>query len=217
MTQRATRARPRLGGTLLARSSSWTIVHEEDVMKRLLVAIAAVIVAMGAQVGETRAAAALQHLHGHINSINGSHVAFHTDDGRVLDVNMADVNANVRRELAPNDRITVIGTPDTRRNEFRARFIQDEGRSASGAASPRFDDVAAERIHGRVQSIHGSTLTLRADDGRLMTVDVPKVSSTVRSALKTGEPITIVGRPERPRFAARSIEVDRNGHVVIAP
>jgi hypothetical protein len=192
-------------------------------MKRLLVAIAAVVLAAAApQPGESHGAAAqkhpgLQHLHGHINSIDGSHVAFHTDDGRVLDVNTADVNPNVRRSLAPNERITVIGVPDTKRNQFRARFVQQEGRVASGSASPRFADTDAERIHGRVESIHGSTLTLRADDGRLMTVDVPSVSSRIRQALRTGEAVTIVGRPERPRFAARSVEVDRSGSVVIAP
>jgi hypothetical protein len=50
-----------------------------------------------------------------------------------------------------------------------------------------------QRIHGRVQSISGEQLTLRADDGRMLTVEMGTVSQAIRQALQPGEGVTVIG------------------------
>jgi uncharacterized protein DUF4214 len=70
-----------------------------------------------------------------------------------------------------------------------------------------------QRIHGHVQAVQGNQLTLKADDGRLLTVDVSQVSQSVRGALTPNEAVTIVGFPatEPNRFTARYIAQDGAG------
>jgi len=52
-----------------------------------------------------------------------------------------------------------------------------------------------QRVHGQVQSIQGNTLRFRADDGRVMSVDVASVAANVRQALTQGEGVTVIGHP----------------------
>jgi hypothetical protein len=61
----------------------------------------------------------------------------------------------------------------------------------AGARDRRRADWA--RIHGVVQSVQGSTLRLRAADGRTLSVDMSKVAGNIRSGLTQGEPVTVIG------------------------
>jgi len=49
-----------------------------------------------------------------------------------------------------------------------------------------------QRIHGKIQSIEGSTLKFETDDGRALTVDVSRVESRVRRGLTPGEGVTVI-------------------------
>ena len=48
-----------------------------------------------------------------------------------------------------------------------------------------------QKIHGSVQSVSGSTLTLRTDDGRQLSVDMGKVSPEIQQSLRGGEGVTV--------------------------
>lgn len=76
-----------------------------------------------------------------------------------------------------------------------------------------------QRIHGHVQAVQGNQLTLKADDGRVLTVDVSQVSQSVRGALTPNEGVTIVGFPanEPNRFTARYIAQDEAGRAAGTP
>ncbi len=50
-----------------------------------------------------------------------------------------------------------------------------------------------QRIHGKIESVQGSSLSFRADDGRVLTVDTSQVAPGVRSALTQGEGVTVIG------------------------
>jgi hypothetical protein len=70
-----------------------------------------------------------------------------------------------------------------------------------------------QRIHGQVQSIQGTQLTFKTDDGRTLTVDTSQVSAPVRQALTPNLAATVIGfRGDQPnRFTARYIQQDNAG------
>jgi hypothetical protein len=68
-------------------------------------------------------------------------------------------------------------------------------------------------IHGVVQSVQGNQLTLKADDGRMVNVDISQVSQSVRGAMHPNMGVSISGFPSAPqdRFTARYITQDQAG------
>ena len=66
------------------------------------------------------------------------------------------------------------------------------GASATVAASSSSTNQGSwQKIHGSVQSVSGSTLTLRTDDGRQLSVDMGKVSPEIQQSLRGGEGVTV--------------------------
>jgi hypothetical protein len=65
-----------------------------------------------------------------------------------------------------------------------------------------------QKVHGQVQSVQGHQITLKADDGRVITVDMTQVSQTVQGAITPNEIVTVTGfpGPSADRFIARYIE-----------
>jgi hypothetical protein len=182
-------------------------------MKKLLVALTAVVLAAAVEPAGSHDAPAPQqppgwrHIHGHVNTVDGTKLKLHADDGRLFDVDMSDVMPAVRRALARNERVTVVGFPGAKGNDFRARFIQQDD---PGRASARADETAWQRIHGTVQAVHGTTVAVKADDGRVLTVDTADARKGVGRALTPGERVEVIGQVHRDRnhVTARWIEQD---------
>jgi hypothetical protein len=67
-----------------------------------------------------------------------------------------------------------------------------------------------QRVHGFVQSVQGSTVTVKADDGRVLTADAAQVGESIRKGLTPGEGVTLIGTasPQPNRFTARYIQQD---------
>jgi hypothetical protein len=67
-----------------------------------------------------------------------------------------------------------------------------------------------QRVHGQVQSVQGSMLRFRADDGRVLDVDMSKVNPEVRRALTQNEKVTVIGFPGAGKndFRAEYIQQD---------
>jgi hypothetical protein len=80
--------------------------------------------------------------------------------------------------------------------------------SASAQAAGNWQD-----IHGVVQSVQGQQLTLKADDGRIVNVDIGQVSQSVKSAMHPNMGVTVSGFPgaSPDRFTARYITQDQAG------
>jgi hypothetical protein len=110
------------------------------------------------------------------------------DDGGNLRISTKDVPGAAWKSLKVGDKITarVHDAPD--RN---GPIVQAETIGLAGAPSASSGDW--QRIHGVVQSVQGSTLRFRADDGRMLAVDMSKVGGNVRSALTQGERVTVIG------------------------
>ena len=170
---------------------------------------------------------AWQRVHGKVQSVSGNTVTFRADDGRTLNVDASQVSAEIRGALTPDEGVTLIGFAGSDATKFRARYIQQDSSDpshggtaaaqppASSTASPSalpgaVDEKAWQRIHGTVNSLSGTTLTLKADDGRNLNVDVKEVGEGIRQSLTTGEKVTVIGfyRGDQNNVAARYVQKD---------
>jgi hypothetical protein len=98
------------------------------------------------------------------------------------------------------------------------------GDRAAAQGPPTQDQPNWQRIHGQVQSIQGSMVIFRADDGRLFEVDVSHVRPGTLRALEPGDSATLIGfeDPQPIRFVARFLREDsaypsRGGPIVVQP
>jgi outer membrane lipoprotein SlyB/cold shock CspA family protein len=154
-------------------------------------------------------------IHGQVQSVSGSSLIFKADDGRQLTVDASKVSDSIRNSLQPGTGATVAGHEWTGPNQLRAEFIQkDTGGAAAPSASPTtsgpVDEKSWQRIHGQVQSVSGTQLTLKADDGRTLNVDMKDVNAAVQKALAPGAAVTVVGflRGDQNNVTARYIQQD---------
>jgi outer membrane lipoprotein SlyB len=202
-------------------------------MKVVVVSLFALLLATSSALAQTAPAAGdkagWQRIHGHVQSRDGSKLTLKADDGRTLTVDMAQVHTNIQQALTTNEGVTVIGHTGAKPNEFTAQYIQQDssaGRTGATAQAPApttppatspstsaADQKAWQRIHGTVQSIQGTTLTLKADDGRTLTVDMAKVTSAVQKAITQGERVTVVGHlgGAQNHMTAEFIQQDKTG------
>jgi len=69
-----------------------------------------------------------------------------------------------------------------------------------------------QHFHGQVQSVQGSQLTVKADDGRVVNVDMTQVSQSVKGAMTPNVGVTVTGFPGATpdRFTASYIEQDQS-------
>jgi outer membrane lipoprotein SlyB len=169
-----------------------------------------------------------QRVHGKVQSVNGNTVRFKADDGRTLNVDASQVSSEIRGALTADEGATLIGFAGSDASRFTARYIQQDssdpshggtvtgqsstssGASPSALPSGAVDEKAWQRIHGTVNSVSGTTLTLKADDGRNLNVDMKEVGEGVRQSLSTGEKVTVIGfyRRDQNNVAARYVQKD---------
>jgi preprotein translocase subunit YajC len=154
-----------------------------------------------------------QRVHGKVQSVSGNRVTVKTDDGRTLTVHAGQVSADIRGNLTKDDGVTLIGFPGSRTDHFVARYIQKDSSAGAAASAPSaspgpVDEKSWQRIHGTVSSVSGTTLSLKADDGRAMSVDMKEVGEAIRQSLNAGDKVTVVGfyRGDQNTVAARFVQ-----------
>jgi len=142
-------------------------------------------------------------IRGTVQSATGNTAVVRTDDGRNVTVDVSQARQESSDTLRVGDRVVVGGTVDAS-NRVTARYVRDDRRGALSA-----DQAQWQRIHGQVQSVKGSTLRFRADDGRVLNVDMSAVGAGVRRALARNEGATVIGFPGRGnQFRAEYIQQD---------
>jgi uncharacterized protein DUF4214 len=102
-------------------------------MKVLLAAILVLVAAAGAA---AQAVGNWQHFHGQVQNVQGHQLTVKADDGRVVNVDMAQVSQSVQGAMTPNLGVTVTGFPDASPDRFTARYIeQDQSQPSTGTAA----------------------------------------------------------------------------------
>jgi hypothetical protein len=126
---------------------------------------------------------------GTVQSINGDEVVIREDGGRQVTVNMARADTRLRDGLKIGDRLSVMGRasgPD----RIEARAVR-ERRNDDGARGEQDDGWV--RVHGWIDALDGTSMRLRTDDGRNVTVDLGSVGRTVHQGLTQGDRVTVIG------------------------
>lgn len=85
-----------------------------------------------------------QTIHGRVVRTEGQWLIFNSDDGRTITVDMAQVGANIQKDLTANEGVTVIGFPAAQPNQFTARYIQQD--SSAAATRARTFSRASSRL-----------------------------------------------------------------------
>jgi hypothetical protein len=143
---------------------------------------------------------------GKVESVSGDRIQFRTAEGFVIPLDLAQI-VGPRLTLRQGEQATVtyevVG-----QNPLIAVWIEPSG--AIGAASPRTSEPGAtrggyERIHGFVESVGLGTLTLKADDGRTMMIDVSNSRGGVGD-IRPGDLVNVVGRSSADRFVAELVQ-----------
>ena len=153
-----------------------------------------------------------QQIHGVVRDVQGSTLTLRADDGRHLTVDMAKVGTEIQKNLQRGDRVTVAAT-EVSGNNVRAEFIQkDSSAGVQPSASPTqpVNEKDWQKIHGKVTSVEGARLMLKADDGRDLVVHMNEVNPAVQKALTPGEGVTVAGfyRGDDKNVHAKFIQQD---------
>jgi outer membrane lipoprotein SlyB len=154
-----------------------------------------------------------QNIHGQVQTVSGTNLTLKADDGRTLTVDMAKVGKEIQQAMKPGMPVTVTGHEWSGPNQFRAEYIQQDssaGVQPSALPTQPVDEKNWQRIHGKVSAVNGAQLTLKADDGRDLNVDMKDVNPEVQKALTPGEAVTVAGfyRGDDKHVTARFIQKD---------
>jgi hypothetical protein len=150
---------------------------------------------------------------GKVETIHEDNLRLRTNDGRIIRVNIDPVRENVRERVKVGQNVTVIGTFTGNRDVMTARTVRVESNSYIAPGPPATSGEV--QVRGIIDTIHNDNLRLKADDGRMIRVNIDPVRDNVRERIKVGQRVTVVGvytdRDANPNvMTARTVRVDDN-------
>jgi len=160
-----------------------------------------------------------EQLHGTVQDVEGSRMRLRTDDGRTVRVDLSalpDRREDMINNLKNGAVVTVIGDGDSRSDRFIARNVRFDDRDLNRRAwgyQGSGTNSGETQISGRVETIHEDNMRLRADDGRMIKVNIDPVRDRARERFKVGDRVTAVGvftdrDANRNEMTARTVRVD---------
>jgi hypothetical protein len=146
-------------------------------------------------------------LRGTVERVDGASLTLKTDEGRSVVLDIAQARQHLRGSLDPGDRVSVLGFGDPAASTLVARTVRTE-RSELGR-----DDPSWQRVRGQVQSLQGSTMRFRSDEGRILQVDLARLGADAQRAVRAGERATLIGSPGpgAGQFRVEYIQTDGSG------
>lgn len=152
-------------------------------------------------------------IHGKVEAIHKDTMHVRTSDGRLVVVDIDPLREGQRERFAVGNTVTVVGSykPGGKENQMTARSVRRDGGSSVAPSTPSGE----QQVRGTIESIHHDNLRLKADDGRMIRVNIDPVRDNVRDRIKTGQRVTVVGvytdRAANPNvMTARTVRVDEN-------
>ena len=122
---------------------------------------------------------------------------YNASAGTYSPIDVRAVPSYVTKKTRVYDRTAGVWVVDAS-GKVDQRYVAASGKTATSGQSGEW-----QRIHGKIESIQGTNLSFRTDDGRHLTVDVSRVASSVRNGLTPGEGATIMAHewtgPTTPR------------------
>ncbi len=124
-----------------------------------------------------------------------------SDEGTVCYADLRVVSSipTVERGAA----VTLVGFEGSRPDQLAAQVIYPPADTPRPADAP--SSVRSQRINGRIGSLSGPTVVVRAADGREATMLLRGVSARVLRLLRPGDLVTVFGRPGDTDFVVTGI------------
>lgn len=188
-------------------------------MKRSLIVMALIALSAGAALaapGDPRIVQGTQEWPATVTT--ESFVVIRGDEGRTYYADLATAQRRTPGPLTAGSRVSLLGIEGSRPYELTTMVIGTGDAASLGltpsfmpapltppvpiAVAPPSPAVPAEpmwRVDGTVQSVAGTSITLRTADGRTSTVDVSQLSDSTVNALRPGERVSLFGVPRQDR------------------
>jgi hypothetical protein len=144
---------------------------------------------------------------GTVEAIQGSTITFRTSEDRLLQTNASHMLGAAAIRVNDRGALTYERGP----KQISALWLERQEIQPSAAVAPKAVSAGEyQRIHGYVQSVEWATMTLKADDGRTLTVDTSQIDSQMRTAMRPGDLVSVLGKtsPGVDQFMAERIERD---------
>jgi hypothetical protein len=123
-----------------------------------------------------------------------------SDEGSVCYADLRSVSRipTVERGAA----VTFLGFEGARPEHLTAQVIYLPEGTPTPVDAPL---VRSQRIHGRIESLAGSTVVVRVIDGNKVTFLLRGISANIRGLLQRGDVVTVFGRPAESDFVVTGI------------
>jgi hypothetical protein len=118
---------------------------------------------------------------------NHRYEIYNASGGTYSPIDVKAVPSYAQKKVRVYDRTAKVWVVDANGN-VDSRYLASSGSASAGQSQ----SGQWQRIHGKIESIQGSSLSFRADDGRLLTVDLARVEGSIRQALTPGEGATVI-------------------------
>jgi hypothetical protein len=175
---------------------------------------------------DVKSAVTFQRVSGTVQETSKDRVTFKTSEGLVLPVDTANVHglpylaanqpATLYYEQGPRQEIVAVWIEpgEARQSSPSASTSSSPSTSPSASvpsAAPSASIPGAQSLHGQVQTIGVSSLTLQTADGRTVSVDTSAVDPQTVATVRPGDAVTVTGTPtaDGGRFAAQSVTAAR--------
>ena len=143
-------------------------------------------------------------------------VVLRGEDGRLYYVDVAGAQRRVSGPLTAGARVALLGVEGARPWELAAVAFGAGDATSLGLSAPTATPLPSTsipstataagpapdpmwRVDGTVQSVTGTVVVLRTDDGRTQSVDLQELSTTTVRSLRPGERVSLFGVPRTDR------------------
>jgi hypothetical protein len=122
------------------------------------------------------------------------------NEGTVYYGDLRAVSVSGIPALARGATVTLVGFEGARPDQLAVQVIYPTNVAPVAAPS-----VRSQRINGRIGSLAGPTLVVRAADGSETTMRLRGISATILRLLHPGDLVTVFGRPSDTDFVVNGI------------
>ena len=151
--------------------------------------------------------ASYQTVRGTIQSVDGSEATVRTDDGKTMALDISSLPAAARpTSYQPATIVYEAGRATSRPKavwaEAGASSTQPSASVATGS------QTGYQRLHGYVESIGVSTLTLKTDNGQSVAVDTSALPQQQVGSTRPGDVVSVTGQMSGNAFKASVLQKD---------
>jgi hypothetical protein len=143
---------------------------------------------------------------GTVEAVQGQHIRFRTTSGQVVRTSVPAMAGQAA--IKAKDR-GVLTYERGRGNQNTGWWLdRTEAQPAAAVGARVAGPGEYQRIYGYVQTVNSSSLSLKADDGRILAVDMTAIDTQVRGLVREGDLVAVLGKTttRADQFSAESIE-----------